>query len=50
MTYILAAYFVIAGELHRRELAAGLTYQQCTADLAAMPSAPAVRLACETDT
>lgn len=50
MTYALVAYFFIAGELQRRELAAGLTYQDCKADLATLAPAPAMRLACETET
>lgn len=50
MTYALVAYFFIAGELQHRELAAGLTYQDCTTDLATLAPAPAIRIACEAET
>jgi hypothetical protein len=48
--YALAAYFFIAGELHRQELAAGMTYQECQADLALLHTLPGIRLVCETET
>lgn len=49
MTYALIVYFFIAGEMQRRELAAGLTYQQCRMDAAALAPSPAMRIACETE-
>jgi hypothetical protein len=50
MTYALVAYFFVAGTLQSAELATGLTYQECKTDLAALPPAPGIRLACEAET
>lgn len=49
MIYSLVAFYLIAGAVERRELATGLTWQQCQADKAAMPPAPLITLACEAE-
>lgn len=51
MSYALAAYFFLHGELHRRVISeVPLTWQECQDDMRAMPPTPFIVLACETET